>query len=506
VCVRIRIGLVAVAAAQALRGAAFIPVQLTRRSALRHIAAAATFAPAVLSGRPAFAQLPAPPKLPASEATLLRPGDAQFNGYVPAFNSRTVLAPQLRVLCRTPQAIGTMVDWCRDYGVQFALRGRGHCFEGFSESSSVVIDTRPMRKVTVDSPAKTATVGAGASLGDIYMAAGAHGLAFPGGSCPTVGVAGHALGGGYGFLARPFGLACDNVLSVDLIDPQGHALRADRNHNSDLFWACRGGAGGSFGAVTGFRLQLHSLKSVTTFSINWRQLAPARAAEVLKIWQRWAPHAPAAITGNLVINRHPEGGINLHCAGQSIGSLAELERELKALPGAPRISQTPLIAAINDFAGGVPGWIYASSLMKGKSDYVTAPLTDDGLATLMEQINGAEDVYVICDAYGGAISRVAADATAFAHRGGTLFSIQYATYWTDPAQTPSRLAMLRKFYAAMRPYVSGGAYVNYCDADLTDWPTAYWGQNLARLKRIKTAFDPDNVFQHGQSVPSAASD
>ena len=338
------------------------------------------------------------------------------------------------------------------------------------------------------------------------MAAGAHGLAFPGGSCPTVGVAGHALGGGYGFLARPFGLACDNVLSVDLIDPQGHALRADRNHNPDLFWACRGGAGGSFGAVTGFRLQLHSLKSVTTFSINWRQLAPARAAEVLKIWQRWAPHAPAAITGNLVINRHPEGGINLHCAGQSIGSLAELKRELKALPGAPRISQTPLIAAINDFAGGVPGWIYASSLMKGKSDYVTTPLTDDGLATLMEQINGAEDVYVICDAYGGAISRVAADATAFAHRGGTLFSIQYATYWTDPAQTPSRLAMLRKFYAAMRPYVSGGAYVNYCDADLIDWPTAYWGQNLARLKRIKTAFDPDNVFQHGQSVPSAASD
>jgi FAD/FMN-containing dehydrogenase len=463
------------------------------------------FAPAALSGRRAFAQLPTPPKLPPSEATLLRPGDAQFDAYVPAFNARTVLAPQLRALCRTPRAIGVMVDWCRDYGVPFAVRGRGHCFEGFSESSSVVIDTRPMRKVTIDSAAKTAAVGAGASLGDVYVAAGAHGLAFPGGSCPTVGVAGHVLGGGYGFLGRPFGLACDNVLSIDLIDPQGRAQHADRNHNADLFWASRGGGGGSFGVATGFHLQLHSLKNVITFSINWRQLEPARAADVLKVWQSWAPHAPASITGNLVINRHPEGGINLHCAGQSIGTLAELKRELKALPGAPRISPQPLVAAINDFAGGVPGWIYASSLTKGKSDYVTAPLSDGGLATLMEQINGAADVYVICDAYGGAISRLAADATAFAHRGNTLFSIQYATYWSDPKETPNRLAMLRQFYTAMRPYVSGGAYVNYCDADLADWPTAYWGQNLTRLKRIKTAFDPDNVFQHRQSVPSASS-
>ena len=108
------------------------------------------FAPAVLSGRRAFAQLPASPKLPPSEATLLRPGDAQFDAYVPAFNARTVLAPQLRALCRTPRAIGVMVDWCRDYGVPFAVRGRGHCFEGFSESSSVVIDTRPMRLADVE--------------------------------------------------------------------------------------------------------------------------------------------------------------------------------------------------------------------------------------------------------------------------------------------------------------------------------------------------------------------
>ena len=459
------------------------------------------FAPATLSSRRAFAQLPRLPDLPPSDGMLLRPGDAGFSQYEPAFNSLTMVRAQLRAMCRTPQAVSVMVKWCRHNSVPFALRSGGHSFEGFSESEGVVIDTRLMRNVSIDLATKTATVGAGTSLGDLYIAAAARGLAFPAGSCPTVGVSGHALGGGYGFLARPFGLACDNVLSIDLIDPQGFALRADRDQNRDLYWACRGGGGGTFGAVTGFRLQLHSLKTVLAFSLNWRQLSPALAAQVVKTWQQWAPQAPSSITANLVLNRHPEGGINVHCAGQSIGALPALKRELKALPAPPRISTMTPFAAIDDFAGGVPGWIYSSAPMKAKSDYAAAPLTDEGLATLMGHIDGTEDVYVICDPYGGAIASIAGDATAFTHRGTTQFSIQYASAWSDPADTPRRLRTLRRIYAAMRPHVSGGAYVNYCDLDLPDWQTAYWGENLARLKEVKTAFDPDNVFRHKQSVP-----
>jgi hypothetical protein len=465
--------------------------------------ASAVFAPAVFSSRRAFAQLPALPNLPSGDALLLRPADARFAEYQPAFNSRTMLTPQLRALCRTEKAVATMVNWCRDDKLPFALRSGGHCYEGFSESSSVVIDTRLLRSVIVDSATKTATVGAGASLGDVYVAAAAHGLVFPAGSCPTVGVSGHLLGGGYGLLARPFGLACDNVLSIDLIDPQGHQVRADRHQNADLFWACRGGGGGSFGAVTGFRIRLHDLSTMLTFGWGWRQLSPDRAAAIVKAWQHWAPYAPRSITANLVIGWHPDGGITVGCAGQSTGTLSELKREINALPGTPRVSQTPSLAAINDFAGGAKGWVYASKPMKGKSNYAIAPLTDDGLGTLMSQINGKEGVYVICDPYGGATADVAADGTSFAHRTGTLFSIQYVSQWTSSQETPQRLSKLRELYASMRPYVSGGAYVNYCDLDLADWQNAYWGANLARLKQIKSAFDPSNVFRHAQSVPLA---
>jgi FAD/FMN-containing dehydrogenase len=122
---------------------------------------------------------------------------------------------------------------------------------------------------------------------------------------------------------------------------------------------------------------------------------------------------------------------------------------------------------------------------------------------LMDEIGRRSDISVICNSYGGAIAATASDATAFAHRGGTLFSLQYTSVWTDPKDAQQRLSDMRDFYAAMRPYVSGAAYVNYCDLDLADWPNAYWRQNLPRLKQIKAAFDPDNVFRHAQSIPPA---
>lgn len=477
----------------------------TRRQLLKSVAAAATLAPAVLSRRPAWAQLPPLPSLPEADALLLQPSDAEFANYQAAFNTRTSLTPQLRALCKTVNAVSTMVSWCRSNNLPFAVRCGGHSYEGFSQSSSVVIDTRLIDTITTDTATKTAAVGAGASLGQLYQAIAPHGFAFPGGSCPTVGVSGHLLGGGYGYLARPFGLACDNVLSIDLVDPQGKPIHADAQQNADLFWACRGGGGGSFGIATGYTLRLSKLSSVLTFNIRLPQLSASRAAAVMKEWQAWAPHAPQTIDSNLVLAKHSGGGIDLRCAGQSIGTRQELQRELRFLSSSPTLVSRSYINAVYYFAGSRPGpqgWTYQSSPMKGKSDYATSPIADPGLTALMNEIGAKTDIYVICDAYGGAIAKTALDATAFVHR-SDLYCLQYGSTWTSPSDTPQRLDEMRQCYAAMRPYVSGAAYVNYCDLDLPDYPVAYWGQNLFRLKQIKSAFDPDNVFKHAQSVPLA---
>jgi FAD/FMN-containing dehydrogenase len=141
--------------------------------------------------------------------------------------------------------------------------------------------------------------------------------------------------------------------------------------------------------------------------------------------------------------------------------------------------------------------------MKGKSDYVTAPMTEQGVLTLLNGLQKAPgEIAVLLDSYGGAINKVASDATAFAHRGNTKYLIQYFMQWESPAATETNIAMMRTLYAAMRPYVSGESYVNYCDLDLgAGYAKAYWGDNLPRLMKIKAAFDPKNIFKHAQSVP-----
>jgi FAD/FMN-containing dehydrogenase len=130
-------------------------------------------------------------------------------------------------------------------------------------------------------------------------------------------------------------------------------------------------------------------------------------------------------------------------------------------------------------------------------------MTEQGLLTLLDGLQKAPgEIAVLFDSYGGAINKVASDATAFVHRGNTKYLIQYFMQWDSPGATETNLAMMRTLYASMRPYVSGASYVNYCDLDLgDDCAKAYWGDNLTRLMKIKAACDPNNIFRHAQSVP-----
>jgi FAD/FMN-containing dehydrogenase len=483
---------------------------VTRRRILRKIAATAFFAPAAFATSRASraAGLPKLPNLPSSEALLLLSTDDNFDRYQPAYNRRTMLSPQLRALCKTSKSVAVMVEWARTNKVSFALRSGGHSYEGFSQSTSVVIDTRLMNKVELDTAGGSVTVGAGAAIGDIYKQIGPKGFAIPAGSCPTVGISGHTMGGGFGLLARPFGLACDSLQSVELVDPQGRIVEVDQQRQPDLFWACRGGGGGSFGAVTSFRYKLHPVGQIVVFGVTW-SLDAARAAKVMKAWQAWAPHAPNAITSILKLGKRAGGSINVHCAGQSVGSMSQVRQELKGLLGiahpdaAPVIKSKTFLAAVDYFSGG---WSYVSTYSKCKSDYVLSPLSDEGIATLIDGLLRlpANAIIPICDAYGGAVADIAPVATAFARRSGTLYCIQYYSSWAAAKDTPRYLARMAKLYASMRPFVSGGAYVNYCDLELAGWADAYWGANLARLKQVKSAFDPDNVFHHAQSMPLSA--
>lgn len=479
---------------------------LNRRDYLKGMAAAVATPAFVRSSSAATTPLPPLPSLPASDALLLKPGSALFNQYQVAYNKRTLLQPKLRAMCKTSNAVSTLIQWSRSNNLPFALRSGGHSYEGFSQSSGVAIDTRLMKDVTFDPASQTMTVGAGAALGDIYKKIGAANFGFPGGSCPTVGVTGHALGGGYGFIARPFGLACDSLQWAEVVDAQGNIIETDATQNPDLFWALRGGGGGSFGAITRMRFKIYPVSHIVHMRAKW-YVSVAQAVKLMQAWQAWAPNAPATITSVVGISRGGANTVGFSCSAQSTGSLAEAKQEFanltKVVFAQPTFTQLTYLQAVDKAAGGASGWTYPSLFQKAKSDYVQTPLTANGMTTLFGQILKQPACGAICDAYGGAITTVADNATAFAHRSNTLYSIQYFINWTTTAGGVTAVKRIRDLYAAMRPHVSGAAYVNYPDADLPDYPTAYWGANLARLKQIKSAVDPDNVFHHAQSVPLA---
>src|SRR4029077_14436452 len=226
---------------------------------------------------------------------LVRPGESSYTVSKRLFDPRfDSLHPAGIAYCRNPHDVATCLAFVRKFGLPVAARCGGHSYAGWSSGSGLVIDVTRMSGVNVSG--STATVGAGTRLIDFYNGLAAHGRGVPGGSCPTVGIAGLTLGGGVGVVSRAYGLTSDNVKSLQIVTADGQVRTCSSSQNSDLFWACRGGGGGNFGGVTSFTFGTHPVGQIVLFFLSWPW---SRAARVISAWQSWAPHAPDALWSNL---------------------------------------------------------------------------------------------------------------------------------------------------------------------------------------------------------------
>jgi FAD/FMN-containing dehydrogenase len=296
-----------------------------------------------------------------------------------------------------------------------------------------------------------------------------------------------------------------------MVDASGNDFQASSATNPDLLWASQGGGGGNFGVVTEFEFQVHAVGNAQIFYLAW---PPAKAAQVLDSWQKFAPLAPDELTCHLAIDSGRDGIIGVYCGGQLLPKTAgttpthaELTRLLRPLtsirPKAFTIHARSFLGAAIHFYGDDKPQIF----FKAKSDYADELLTEDVIADIVRQFNGQHwphgSVSVIFEAYGGAIARVPPSATAFPHRTNTLFCVQYYTEWQKDADTPKMLKQMHNLYESVHSHFSGFAYVNYADLDLVDWQRAYYRDNLQRLREVKKAYDPPNLFNFAQSIPPA---
>lgn len=404
------------------------------------------------------------------------------------------------------------VNFARDHGLRLAVRGGGHNIAGNAVcDGGLMIDLSLMKSVRVDPVARSVRVEPGATLGDLDRESQAFGLATPVGINSTTGVAGLALGGGFGWLSRKFGLTVDNLLAADVVTARGELLQANERENPDLFWAIRGG-GGNFGVVTSFEFRLHRVGPQVLSGLIVHPFA--RAKELLRSYRDVVAAAPDELTCWAVLRKAPPLPFlpaEVHGTEVLVFALCwagEPEQGRKAIAPLQALG-----APIADVVGLNPlaGWQTAFDplLTPGARNYWKShdfrELTDEVIDIVLDGIRRLPTAE--CEAFighlDGAVNRVPVEATAYPHR-DVKFVLNVHTRWRDAAQDPACIGWARELFDRAAPHATGGVYVNFMpDDEAARIRTGAYGPNYERLARLKARFDPDNLFRQNQNIAPA---
>jgi len=439
---------------------------------------------------------------------VITPQDAGYEEARKVYNAMIDRRPSVVLRCAEPGDVVAAVNFARENQLDLAVRsGGGHSVPGFGTvDDGVVIDLSGMRAVNVDAGSRTARAQGGATWGDFNDATHAHGLATTGGIISTTGVGGLTLGGGIGYLARGFGLSCDNLISADVVTADGRSLTASEKENEDLFWALRGG-GGNFGVVTSFEFRVHPVKEIYGGPMFFEL---EDAGTVLKFYREFIAEAPEEFGGFPAwqiapplpfIPEERHGDTFLAFVACWAGPLDEGEGALKRLHDvapvvAEHVGPMPYPALNSAFDGLVP----AGLQHYWKANFVKE-LTDDAIEAHLEHgpkvpaMNSTMHIYPI----NGACHRVAPDATAFAYRDAN-FATVIAGMWPDPGENEANIKWVRDYYEATAPLSEEGGYINFMAGDDQDRIKANYKGNYARLVDVKRKYDPDNLFHVNQNI------
>jgi hypothetical protein len=434
--------------------------------------------------------------------TVERPGTAGYDQARQLVDPRfDGVRPPAVARCRSAADVVEVIGFARRHGLPVVPRGGGHSYVGASTGvSGVVVDARALATVRYDAASRTAIIGGGARLLDVYEQLGKSDVSIPSGACGTVGIGGITLGGGMGMASSAYGLTCDAVIAADLVTSDGRHRTVDARREPDLFWALRGGGGGRLGIVTAWRMRTFGVSTVGQFTLTFPW---AQAQSVAAGWQSRLAETPDRNWSTLQFTADAQGRRGVKINGFSLAADPKVEADaivaaIRRDPIDVKLDQRGYLPTVRARAGSPE----RGTELVG-SDVFGGPLPpraiDAILAVVAKRAAARQPGVAKLKPLTGAVSRLAADATAFPWR-DALTLMQWLVQPTDglAATVTSGYDFVNAGHRAVAPW-SAGRYVNYLEPDFAALPR-YHGPHLTRLRKIRTAADPHRLFQS----PSAA--
>lgn len=451
---------------------------------------------------------------------LYLPSDAGYDAARKPANGRYLgVQPMAVAQCADEQDVVTCVQWCTENGVPPVVKGGGHSYAGFSTTTGLLVNVGDLNSVEIDAKSGMMVLGGGAKNGDYFTRLADGPLFLPGGTCLGVGVGGLVLGGGIGYNTHWAGLTCDRLRSSRIVTASGDILDLDDSTSSDLFWACRGGAGGSFGINTQFTFELvPAPETIAYYRFDWR--GADDAAAVLAAFHTMLQGAPAALNAVAMAQAAPIGpggpreAIDVFSRGQYVGPLDELQ-ELVA----------PLLAVgkpVKQTLQEMTFWDMQRMVVTGEPDphsfgdisrYAAEPIPDVTIGRLIDLLtecpsrtttaNGA--IWSLGWVGGDVVNSVKRTETAYVHR-DMLTLLRPTPVWENDAPASvgdGLMAWTSEMTSLLVPHTPNESYQNFPNRLIVDWQQAYYAENLPRLIEVKTKYDDGNLFHHPQSIPPA---
>ena len=434
--------------------------------------------------------------------TVVTPAEPDYYDVRLMWNRAINKFPGAIVFCETERDVSNAVIWARRHRVPFRIRNGRHNYAGFSTGNGLlVIDLSRMTGVDMGNGYVAAQGGVNNSI--VYNTVSPLGYPFAGGTCPTVGVAGYAMGGGWGLSCRHLGLGCDNLAALELINADGRLVTASCKQNPALYWALRGAGDGNFGVAvkTVFRLP-PKVESVTLVQLYYPNTDAAAQTLFISTWQDWLSTADSRVTLQASVYHSEEEGYAVYSRGLFYGTSEEAENavaQLTNLPGCEAsFEQMTFYDAIRQIEASYPG----SEKFKSTGRFVVRPLEQQEIERLVDLMRdypeGSTFAALSLYALGGRVAEVSPRATAFFYRNARYILLVQSVWTQDEFANLNSLWVDSRFDYLKT--VTTGSFVNFPYSGLKDYEHAYWGGNVPQLRRVKRLYDPCNVFKFPQSI------